>query len=102
MSVLTLAIALTTLISTEAPAATEPPRSDVASLVARLVFGDPRTCAAASTALRVLGPAALPAPRAARCGNVPAPQPLAAAVIYREMTVVPIDVRFEFKDVPLP
>ena len=99
MNVLPLAIA--SAILAQAAAATEPPKSDAASLVARLASDDPPTRDAASSVLRALGPAALPALRAARHGNVPALQPLAAAlmkVINQDQLIFPRTIALDYKD----
>ncbi len=99
MNVLPLAIA--SAILAQAAAATEPPKSDAASLAARLASDDPPTRDAASSALRALGPAALPALRAARHGNVPALQPLAAAlmkVINQDQLIFPRTIALDYKD----
>ena len=99
MSVLPLVIA--SAILTRAPATTESPETDAASLVARLASDDPRTRDAASSALRALGPAALPALRAAGHGNVPALRSRAATLrnaIDQDQLIHPRTIALDYKD----
>jgi hypothetical protein len=81
-----------------------PRKTDAAALVARLGSGDPLTRDAASSALRALGPAALPALRAARHGNVPALQPRAAALmraIHQDQLIQPRTIALDYKGVAM-
>lgn len=99
MSGLPLAIAL--VILAQGPAATEPPDRQAASLVARLASDDRSTRDAASSALRALGPAALPALRAARHSNAPALQSRAAALmkaIDQDPLIHPRTIALDYKD----
>jgi hypothetical protein len=102
MNVLPLAIA--SAILAQAAAATKATKSDGTSLVARLASDDPRTRDAASSALRALGPEALPALRAARHGNVPALRPLAAALmkaINQDQLILPRTIALDYRDVAM-